>query len=139
MKNLYQPSKIVSLEEFAKIEKAFEKAWSLETTYPDIKFKWSKSNKALGQCAPTALIVYDMFGGRLIYDKATFHIWNELPDGTQQDFSRIQFQEDREFSIYKYKTKEDVLYDKTAQRTDMVKRYTLLKQRFQQALKELGA
>jgi hypothetical protein len=131
MNNLYSQTRIVPFHEFQKIENALYKAWSKDTTYPDTKEQWSERNKASGQCAPTSLVIYDLFGGRLIYDKTNFHIWNELPDGTQLDFSRTQFEENREFKIYKYKTRDDVLYDENAQRTNMLERYTLLKQNFQ--------
>lgn len=137
MKNLYTFSQLLDKNIFNKFEKAFEIAWSKETTFPDVKEKWSNENKAYGQCAITALIIYDLFGGRIIYDKNNFHIWNELPDGTQQDFSRCQFEEDRFFTITKYKTKKEVLYDETGQRTNIVPRYQILKQRFEDALKKL--
>lgn len=130
MKNYYEPSKLLSDTDIAKFELAFEQSWSRQTAYPDSQNNWTSKNKALGQCAITALIIYDLFGGRMIYDKSNFHIWNELPDGTQQDFSRKQFLRNREFTIYKYKTKEDVLFDETGKRTKIDKRYKLLKMRF---------
>lgn len=129
--NLYTPSDILSLDQFQKLEKAFELAWSKDTTYPDCKEEWNETNKAFGQCAITTLVVYDLYGGRIIYDKVNFHLWNELPDETQQDFSRSQFLEERVFSIYKYKTKENVLYDETGLRTKIEDRYKLLKNNFQ--------
>lgn len=129
MKNLYTPTLLLSKKDFQKLEKAFTRAWSKDTTYPDVKNEWSEKNRAYGQCAITALIIYDLYGGRLIYDKDNFHIWNELPDGSQQDLSRSQFQEKRIFTIYKYKTKDEVLYDENGQRTQIVKRYQLLKKR----------
>lgn len=135
MNNLYTPSKLLTKLDFQRLEKAFRYVWSRETTFPDTKNQWSKENKAFGQCAVTALIIYDLFGGRMIYDKANFHIWNELPDNTQQDFSREQFLEEREFGIYKYKSKEDILSDETGQRTHTLKRYQLLKKKFGKALK----
>lgn len=137
MKNLYQPTKLLTLDQFQKMEKAFVDSWSIETTYPDLIYQWNEENKALGQCAPTALVVCDLLGGRLIYDKENFHFWNELPDGTQQDFSRSQFTDKRVFSAYKYKTKNDLLFDESGQRTNILKRYGLLKRRFQKAMKDL--
>lgn len=137
MKNLYKISQLFSKQEFGRMEKAFETAWIKDTTYPDMKEEWSEDNKALGQCAVTSLIIYDLFGGRIIYDKANLHIWNELPDGTQQDFTRKQFPGRRKFTMYKYKTKENILYDEMGQRTQIEQRYKLLKQRFQKALKEI--
>ncbi len=135
MNNLYQTSKILSQAEFEKIETALEKAWGRDTTYPDTKDSWSEENKAYGQCAVTSLIVNDLYGGKMIYDKNNFHIWNELPDGSQQDFSRKQFLDERNFVIYKYKTKEDVLFDETGTRTQISDRYKLLKKKFQEEYK----
>lgn len=134
MNNLYQISKLLSKQDFEKIEKALKNSWSKETTFPDTKDKWSEENKAFGQCVPTALVIYDLFGGRMIYDKANFHIWNELPDGTQQDFSREQFIDEREFNIYKYKNKEDILYDETGKRTQILRRFQIFKKKFDKAL-----
>lgn len=137
MKNLYQPSSLLTKSEFKKIEKALENAWSQETTNPDVKNEWTEDNKAYGQCAITSLIIYDMFGGKLIYDKENFHIWNELPDKSQQDFSRKQFLNERTFSIYKYKTKEDILFDENGVRTKTNKRYKLLSKRFNNEFEKL--
>lgn len=134
MTNLYTPSHLLTLDQFQKFEKTFRKAWSKDTTFPDCKEEWSEINKAFGQCAITALVVYDLYRGKIIYDKANFHLWNELPDGTEQDFSREQFIEERIFSIYKYKTRENVLYDETGRRTNIEQRYKLLKKRVQNAL-----
>lgn len=138
MKNYYEPSELLSDTDIAKFELAFEQSWSRQTAYPNCQNNWTTKNKALGQCAITALIIYDLFGGRMIYDKTNFHIWNELPDKTQQDFSRKQFLRDRELTIYKYKTKEDILFDETGKRTKIDKRYKLLKKRFIKNLEKLS-
>ena len=130
MKNFYQKSDLIDQETIAKIEKVLELAWSIETTDPESREKWSEENKVLGQCAVTAVLIFDLFGGRIIYDKKNFHIWNEFPDGTQQDFTRSQFTDERTFSIYKYKTKEDILYDERGRKNNIVEKYQKLKQRF---------
>lgn len=135
MENLYSQSKILSEKDFKKLEKVFEEVWSNDSTFPDNAKGWSSENKAFGQCAPTSLVVNDMFGGRMIYDKANFHIWNELTDGTQQDFSRVQFKDKRTFSVYKYKIKEEMLNDEIGLRTNLLGRYSLLKNR---VVEELG-
>lgn len=136
MKNLYQKSLLISQNEFHKLEKAFQRSWSIETTNPDIRDHWSEAKPAYGQCTPTALVVYDLYGGKLIYDKENYHIWNELPDGTQQDFSREQFEENVELSIYKYKTKEDILESEHGKQSRMRQRYQLLKEN---VIKNLGS
>ncbi len=136
MLNLYQPSHLLSKEDFNKIGAAFEKSWGRDTTFPDLKHTWNDQNKALGQCALTSLIIFDLFGGKIIYNKENFHLWNELPDGTQQDFSRNQFKEERVFTIYKYKSKDEVLYDEVGKETQIEDRYLLLKERFLIHLKQ---
>lgn len=130
MENLHQKSNLISQEEIEKIEKALEVAWSIETTDPDSKDRWSEKNKALGQCAITSVLIFDLFGGRMIYDKKNFHIWNELPDGSQQDFTRKQFMDERIFTVYKYKTKEDILYDERGKKTHIEEKYNKLKEKF---------
>ena len=135
MENLYQQSKLISKEEFARIERVFQSAWGKDTVNPDALQEWSEENKALGQCAITALVVYDLYGGKMAYNRENYHIWNELPDGTQQDFSRCQFKDDRVFTITKYKTKEEILHDENGQRTNIIPRYELLKKRFEDALR----
>lgn len=130
MKNFHQKSNLINQEEIEKIEKALEIAWTRETTDPDSRDRWSENNKALGQCAVTSVLIFDLFGGRMIYDKANFHIWNELPDGSQQDFTRKQFADEKIFTIYKYKTKEDILYDERGKKTHMEERYKKLKENF---------
>lgn len=57
---------------------------------------WSEYNPALGQCAVTALIIQDYFGGdilRCMVDKVS-HYYNRLPDGTFLDETASQFNDD---------------------------------------------
>lgn len=136
MKNLYKHSSLITQDEFHKLERVFRNSWSRDTVNPDALDEWSKENSAYGQCTPTALVVYDLYGGRLIYDKENYHIWNELPDGTQQDFSREQFKKDVRLSIYKYKTKKDVLESEHGKQSRMKERYQLLKEN---VIKNLGS
>ena len=131
MKNLYQPSKILSKEEFEKIGKALLPSWCKETaTFGNVRKRWSINNPARGQCMTTACVINDRFGGKLVYDRTNHHYWNQLPDGTWQDFTRIQFKSDVEFVVTKYKTKEEVLSDEYALKYNAKGRYELLKQKF---------
>src|SRR3989338_11244674 len=127
MKNLHQKSDLISPEMISNIEKTLVIAWSKETADPDSQDKWTDRNRALGQCAITSILIYDLFGGRMIYDKANFHIWNELPDGTQHDFTRSQFSNEKVFSVYKCKNREDILYDERGRKTHIEDRYFKLK------------
>ena len=67
--------------------------WSAETSVDPNN--WNPDNPAWGQCAVTALLVQELFGGSLI--RATIegisHYWNVLPNGEEIDLTRHQFGE----------------------------------------------
>lgn len=70
-----------------------EPAWSSETSAdPE---RWSPENPAWGQCAVTALIVQELYGGTLVRTKVgnISHYWNVLPSGEEVDLTRDQFNE----------------------------------------------
>lgn len=134
MNNLNETSNILTKEVFNKYLEAFQKSWGKDTAFYTLANEWKENNKALGQCTPTALIILDHFGGRLAYDKNNFHVWNILPDGTHQDFSRSQFKQSQEFTIYKYLEKEEVLTNEMAQINSTLEKYQTLKQRFEKTL-----
>lgn len=76
------------------LREALAQAWARETSADP--GGWSSSNPAWGQCAVTALIVQDMFGGELLRCKvdSTSHYWNRLPSGEELDLTRHQFGSD---------------------------------------------
>ena len=66
--------------------------WRADTSFdPD---GWSPANPAFGQCAVTALIVQEAFGGELLrgaYADGS-HYWNRLPQGIEVDLTAEQFE-----------------------------------------------
>jgi hypothetical protein len=67
------------------------RAWTKSTSAdPE---RWSRQNPALGQCAVTALVVQDLFGGDLLraHVRGVSHYWNRLPSGEEIDLTRQQF------------------------------------------------
>ncbi len=91
------------------LKHALERSWTKETSAnPE---GWSPQNAAFGQCAVTALIVNDFFGGKLVRVGAknesenvdVSHYYNELTDGSIIDLTRRQFPPETTFSepIYK--------------------------------------
>jgi histone deacetylase complex regulatory component SIN3 len=99
-------------------------AWSKETCSPGLRNEWSKENPSLGQCAVTALIVNDFFGGEIMRCMASSgsHYYNMI-DNELVDLTKEQF------------LGEEPLYDDGKERTreyllgneDTKKRYLLLK------------
>jgi len=130
MNNLHQKSKLLSNDRFSELEKVFEMAWVKKTALPKSQEKWSKNNRAHGQCAITALIVQDMFGGNLITNTDGSHFWNELPDRTQQDFTRKQFKKPKNLIKYIHISRGKVLNNKGAKLSETRKRYLILKKLF---------
>lgn len=136
MRNLYQTSRLLSKDEFKKIEKALEKTWSSETaTFADTTKKWDKNNPPRGQCMTTAAVINDLLGGKLVYDKTNHHYWNQLPDGTWQDFTGKQFKTKVKLVVTKLKTIREVLTDEYALKNNVKEKFTLLKKRFQENYK----
>ena len=81
----------------AEIERAIRASWSEETCDP--VDEWSPGNPPRGQCAVTALVVQDLFGGELLLAEVRYpdgsrqglHYWNRLPGGAELDLTREQF------------------------------------------------
>jgi hypothetical protein len=84
-------------------------AWRGDTSL--LPAEWSADNPAVGQCAVTALVVQDLFGGELrrgIADSET-HYWNLLPDGRELDLTASQFETRPEFVETALRSREYVL------------------------------
>lgn len=67
-----------------------EGAWCAATSANPLN--WTEDNPALGQCAVTALIVQDYFGGILVRaeNEGVSHYWNRI-GGVEIDLTRSQF------------------------------------------------
>lgn len=75
---------------------------NLESLTSAIRASWSadsavrasaNTHPSAGQCAVSSLIVQDYLGGELLRSivAGESHYWNRLPDGTEVDVSRDQF------------------------------------------------
>ncbi len=104
--------------------------WCRETAYPSLQAAWSEGNPALGQCAVTALVVQDLLGGTFAKNKKYNHVWNILPNGTEQDYTREQFVGDATLVVDEVLTRADILDSEGANRADTKRRYELLRKRF---------
>ena len=81
-------------------------------------------NRALGQCAVTALVVQDVLRGELLRAEVngTSHYWNRLPDGTELDLTREQFETFLPSGI-ETRSREYVLsFDETRMRYELLKK-----------------
>ncbi|OQR56055.1 hypothetical protein [Bacillus sp. CDB3] len=73
-----------------RIYEALIKSWSIETSS-----KWTIENPAKGQCGVTALVVQDIYGGKIKKTKIgeVWHFYNCI-DGQKFDFTETQFNEE---------------------------------------------
>jgi hypothetical protein len=79
-------------------EAAIRASWTVETCDPTDASQWSQANPSRGQCAVTALVLHDLFGGQLLEAEVHFrdgsrqgyHYWNRLA-GVDVDLTREQF------------------------------------------------
>jgi hypothetical protein len=77
---------------------AIRASWSVETCDPTDAADWTPANPSRGQCAVTALVVHDLYGGELLEaevhfqdgSRQGFHYWNRLA-GVEVDLTREQF------------------------------------------------
>ncbi|GAB6428454.1 hypothetical protein DXB51_23740 [Bacillus cereus] len=70
-----------------RIYEALIKSWSIETSS-----KWTLENPAKGQCGVTALVVQDIYGGKIKKTKIgeVWHFYNSI-GGKRFDFTETQF------------------------------------------------
>ena len=64
-----------------------------ETAYPSCQAEWVPNDPSYGQCAITAMLVHDMFGGtihKIRSDNGATHYFNKL-NGKYVDLTREQF------------------------------------------------
>ena len=91
------------------LERALAQAWSGETSADP--GRWTPGNPAWGQCAVTALIVQDHFGGSLLRGEVgeISHYWNVLPSGEEIDLTKRQFSAGAEIANIEPRTRDYVL------------------------------
>lgn len=76
-----------------KLYAVLRQAWKANTAYPSCQAEWVPNDPSYGQCAITATLVYDMFGGSIHRIKVAgggTHYFNKI-DGHYIDLTREQF------------------------------------------------
>lgn len=107
------------------------KSWTKSTTHKNYTAKWSADVPSTGQCAVTALLVNDYFGGEIytgFTQKGERHFWN-IVQGHKVDLTRAQLPDDVEFHKVQQRTRASLL-----KIPDLKYRYLLLKKNFEDNL-----
>ena len=108
-------------------------AWEKETCSPGLRNEWNEENPSLGQCAITALIVNDLFGGKIMRCMASSgsHYYN-LIDNRIVDLTVEQFLGE----IPQYEKGEERTREYLLGNEDTKNRYLLLKEYLEKAKEE---
>ena len=100
--------------------------WSKASAFPRCQADWSPEDPSYGQCAITAMLVHDMFGGsihKICYEGGGTHYFNKI-DGHYIDLTHEQF------SLYhipvEYEPNQTVDRHYCGQNPDTKKRFELL-------------
>lgn len=110
------------------------KAWCRETAYPACQAEWVESDPSYGQCAITAMLVQDMFGGtihRIRVRGGGTHYFNKI-DGHYIDLTVEQF--DLYNIPVSYEPNEEMPREHCEKNADTAKRYHLLIERISAVL-----
>lgn len=104
-------------------------AWCRETAHPSYRKRWSKKNRAYGQCCVTALLMNYAFGFDVAKCKVgrRWHYFNITPEREIIDLTREQFGD----AGIDYYIIEQCSVKKLLAEEDVRNRFELLKQRWE--------
>lgn len=103
-----------------------EKCWSKETAYPSCQAEWVPNDPSYGQCAITATLVHDMFGGtihKIRVNGGGTHYFNKI-NGQYVDLTREQF--DLYDLPVNYEPNQEISRDYCGKNKNTYERYRLL-------------
>ena len=119
--------------EIEELKQLLTYSWEESTCSPGLRSKWNEENPSLGQCAITALIVNDFFGGKIMrcMSSTGSHYYN-LIDDEIVDLTVEQFLGE----IPEYENGEERTREYLLSNEDTKKRYLLLNKNLAIAKKE---
>lgn len=123
------------LETLGDLYRILRMAWCRETAYPSCQAEWVPTDPSFGQCAITAMLVCDLFGGtihRIRVDGGGTHYFNRI-DGHDIDLTVEQF--DLYHIPVCYEPNEEIPRQFCGKNADTAKRYRLLIDRISSILK----
>lgn len=106
-------------------------SWTIDTAHRSYAARWSADVPSTGQCAVTALLVNDYFGGEIytgLTQNRERHFWNVV-QGHEVDLTKAQLPDGVEFRNVQRRDRASLL-----KVPDLKYRYLLLKERFESNL-----
>ncbi len=109
-----------------KLYEILKRCWSIKTSS-----KWERRNPSKGQCSATALLIQDVFGGKILKTRVNnqWHFYNRIEDQTV-DLTSQQFSEPIHYENIESSAKE-------AKKYTSAKQYEHLKRQFARVSDEL--
>lgn len=116
-------------------------AWCRETASPGCVEQWSEDNPSFGQCAVTALLIQEIYGGVLLrtyVEGFGSHYYNRFPHGTEVDLTRDQFPEGTIVPPGEPRSMDRTCFSEPAVKACTMPRYRLLKSRCRELIIRLN-
>lgn len=97
---------MTSVPPISDVAQALRRAWDRDTS--DDPKLWTQDNRALGQCAVSALVIRAIYGGDIVIATVLDrdggrtpdgHAWNVLPSGEAVDFTFDQFLDGEQLDV----------------------------------------
>lgn len=117
------------------LEEAIKKSWSLITTFPPDRAKWTSEVPSTGQCAITSSLVNKYLGGKIHLNENFHHYWNELESGELIDLTKDQFAKDAFIPSQGSRSRLSLLVGKGALKYKTLLRYLILRHKTKKTIK----
>ncbi|MBR5901889.1 hypothetical protein IKZ40_06020 [bacterium] len=129
-------SRFPGINTLEKLFAVLECCWCRETAYPSCQSNWVPNDPSYGQCAVTAMIVHDLFGGtihKIRVEGGGTHYFNKIR-GEYVDLTREQF--DLYDIPVEYEPNVEVPREYCGKNKDTNERYRLLQEKIREFLEE---
>ena len=119
--------------EIGELKQLLSCSWEKETCAPGLRNEWNEKNPSLGQCAITALIVNDIYGGKIMrcMSSTGSHYYN-IVDDELVDLTVEQFLGE----IPQYENGEERTREYLLSNEDTKNRYLLLCKKLKEEIEE---
>lgn len=107
------------------VMEALVKSWDEQTCYPKSRENWNTEKPEVGQCAVTALVIQDYFGGIIYFSYPYNHFFNVI-DGEIVDYTAGQFVEPPDRRDAYEVTRRKMLFGERAEKAETLWRYSRL-------------
>ena len=123
------------------LKNVYNQCWDLDTCHPLLKDEWVSHNRAVGHNDITALSIFSIFGGVILFcstKRCDNYFWNRLPTGQEIDLTNWPHRlrvVDLKRSASK-EIKDLVIFIQNRDEYDRYRRFTILHLRVHELLRK---